>query len=121
MKGNVVWREYSGSCLLLSFPTETSNHRKRAADRPSIVSRHKFASNVCEKALTKSTGQDLRDLITELIGLRPDGTNNVRMLLQDAFGNFPLQVCHSRAHYPSIEMWHICYSPVPVGACMTHR
>ena len=58
------------------------------------VSRHKFASNVCEKALFNTRGQLLRDLISELIDIRPDGSNNVRMLLQDAFGNFPLQVSH---------------------------
>ena len=56
------------------------------------VARHKFASNVCEKALNNASMEDRRALITELVNLKPDGSNNVELLLRDAFGNFPLQV-----------------------------
>ena len=56
------------------------------------VSRHKFASNVCEKALVHCQPQDRRDLVDELIGIKSDGTTNIPTLLRDAFGNFPLQV-----------------------------
>jgi len=57
-----------------------------------VVSRHKFASNVCEKALIHCRPEDRRELVDELIDVKPDGTTNVPMLLRDAFGNFPLQV-----------------------------
>lgn len=55
------------------------------------MSKHKFASNVVEKALVNSAPADRRDLVQELIGLRSDGTNNVAMLLKDAYANFPVQ------------------------------
>jgi len=65
-------------------------HRKHI-DHP-VVSRHKFASNVCEKALEHASPRDRTALIIELIGKKPDGSSNVAMLLRDAFANFPLQV-----------------------------
>jgi hypothetical protein len=55
------------------------------------VSRHKFASNVCEKAIIYAEAEDRRQLIAELIGNKPDGSNNVGMLLCDQYGNFPIQ------------------------------
>ena len=55
------------------------------------VCRHKFASNVCEKALLHASMEDRRILIDELIDAQPDGSTRIPMLLRDAYGNFPLQ------------------------------
>ena len=56
------------------------------------MSRHKFASNVCEKALQHAEPEDRRILVDELIDAQDDDTTKIPMLLRDAFGNFPLQV-----------------------------
>ncbi|KAK4684287.1 pumilio RNA-binding family, partial [Tremellales sp. Uapishka_1] len=61
------------------------------------LSRHKFASNVCEKALQHASPEARQLMIAELIDLKPDGSNMVGTLLRDAYGNFPLQVCLSTA------------------------
>ncbi|WWD16167.1 hypothetical protein CI109_100592 [Kwoniella shandongensis] len=61
------------------------------------LARHKFASNAIEKAIIRAEPEDRRQLIDELIGSNADGTNNVGMLLRDAFGNFPLQTALSAA------------------------
>jgi len=58
------------------------------------VSRHKFASNVCEKALQHAEPEDRRILVDEVIDAQEDEITKIPMLLRDAFGNFPLQVCH---------------------------
>ncbi|WVQ98978.1 hypothetical protein IAU59_006110 [Kwoniella sp. CBS 9459] len=55
------------------------------------LARHKFASNVVEKAIIHANEADRKLLIDELVNVKPDGTNQVGMLLRDAFGNFPLQ------------------------------
>ncbi|WWD01141.1 hypothetical protein V866_008080 [Kwoniella sp. B9012] len=55
------------------------------------LARHKFASNVVEKAILNASKDDQKLLIDELVGVKEDGSNQVGMLLRDAFGNFPLQ------------------------------
>lgn len=60
-----------------------------------IVCRHKFASNVIEKALTRATENDRRDLIVELMDAKPNGSNKIALLLKDPYANFPVQVRHS--------------------------
>ncbi|EIW70182.1 hypothetical protein TREMEDRAFT_29689 [Tremella mesenterica DSM 1558] len=57
------------------------------------MSRHKFASNVVEKALNHADENDRTAIIDEIIGPKPDGTNQIPSLLRDAFGNFAVQVC----------------------------
>ncbi|OXG91409.1 pumilio 2 [Cryptococcus neoformans A2-102-5] len=72
-----------------------SEDRNKVVDqlkgRITTFARHKFASNVVEKALIHADPADRRALIDELIGMQPDGTNQVGMLLRDAYANFPLQ------------------------------
>lgn len=70
--------------------------------RGKIVCRHKFASNVCEKALQYATPKDRDELIRELVDVKPDGTNMCGTLLRDAYGNFPLQVC--RLHFHTLKI-----------------
>ncbi|WVW82832.1 hypothetical protein I302_104844 [Kwoniella bestiolae CBS 10118] len=55
------------------------------------LARHKFASNVVEKAILSANDDDRKLLIDELVAVKEDGSNQVGMLLRDAFGNFPLQ------------------------------
>jgi hypothetical protein len=59
------------------------------------VARHKFASNVIEKALQYGDLAQRKSMIEELIGEQPDGTNQIPKLLKDAYGNFPVQVSRS--------------------------
>ncbi|ORY28313.1 armadillo-type protein [Naematelia encephala] len=61
------------------------------------LSRHKFASNVCEKAIIYGSLQDRRDIIRELIGSDGKGKTQIPMLLRDQFGNFPLQTALKHA------------------------
>ena len=56
------------------------------------MARHKFASNVIEKALQHGGRQEREEMIDELIGEQSDGNNQVFKLLKDAYGNFPIQV-----------------------------
>ncbi|PLW10641.1 hypothetical protein PCASD_22273 [Puccinia coronata f. sp. avenae] len=56
-----------------------------------LLSKHKFASNVVEKAILKSTDEEKKDMIDEILAPRPDGTSTVGIMLKDAFANFPLQ------------------------------
>lgn len=56
------------------------------------MARHKFASNVIEKALQHGGREEREVMIDELIGDQPDGNNQVFKLLKDAYGNFPIQV-----------------------------
>ena len=60
------------------------------------VARHKYASNVLEKALKQAEGNERRAMIDELIGEQPDGTDQIQKLLKDACGNFPVQVSSRR-------------------------
>lgn len=59
-----------------------------------IVAKHKFASNVIEKALKQADKQQRREMIEELIGEQSDGSDQVAKLLKDAYGNFPIQVSY---------------------------
>ncbi|WWC89804.1 uncharacterized protein L201_004730 [Kwoniella dendrophila CBS 6074] len=61
------------------------------------LARHKFASNVLEKAIVHADDEDRKLLIDELVDVKEDGTNQVGMLLRDAFGNFPLQTALTSA------------------------
>lgn len=72
-------------------PSYMPPSQKGETNAQSVVARHKFASNVVEKALIHADPADRRALIDELIGMQPDGTNQVGMLLRDAYANFPLQ------------------------------
>lgn len=48
-------------------------------------------SNVVEKAILKSSEEDMRQMIDEILAPRSDGTSTVGVMLKDAFANFPLQ------------------------------
>ncbi|KAK8869572.1 hypothetical protein IAR55_000139 [Kwoniella newhampshirensis] len=68
------------------------------------LARQKFASNAIEKAISNAEPDDRRQLIDELIGSNADGTNNIGMLLRDAYGNFPLQTALMYAEPDQREM-----------------
>ncbi|TFL07634.1 armadillo-type protein [Pterulicium gracile] len=55
------------------------------------MSRHKFASNVCEKALTYSDLETRRGFVEEIYTLRPDGTDPIVMMMKDQYANYVLQ------------------------------
>ncbi|EJT50837.1 RNA binding protein Pumilio [Trichosporon asahii var. asahii CBS 2479] len=58
--------------------------------------RHKFASNVVEKALKHANPADKRELISEMIG-DDSGENRIQTLLRDQYGNFPVQTALAEA------------------------
>jgi mRNA-binding protein PUF3 len=60
--------------------------------KPYAVSKHKFASNVVEKAIIHSSRNDKREIVKELIDMQPNGINKVAALLRDPIANFPVQV-----------------------------
>jgi pumilio RNA-binding family len=51
------------------------------------MSRHKFASNVCEKALVTADPETRRILIDELMTPKADGVNPIMLLMKDQFGS----------------------------------
>jgi pumilio RNA-binding family len=55
------------------------------------MARHKFASNVCEKALTCSTRENRTALIAEIMAPKPDGTAPIAVMMKDQFANYVLQ------------------------------
>ncbi|KAF7290268.1 PUM-HD domain-containing protein [Mycena indigotica] len=73
-----------------------------ATDRPFLLSFggrvlamacHKFASNVCEKAMIFGDSDGRKAIIEELMGpaLRPDGLTPIGLLMKDQYGNYVLQ------------------------------
>ncbi|ETW85895.1 hypothetical protein HETIRDRAFT_471122 [Heterobasidion irregulare TC 32-1] len=55
------------------------------------MSRHKFASNVCEKALVTADSQSRRQLIDEIITPKQDGVSPIVTMMKDQFANYVLQ------------------------------
>ena len=51
------------------------------------MSRHKFASNVVEKALVTAEPASRRALIEEIVALRPDGSSPVVSMMKDQFAS----------------------------------
>ncbi|KAL0071395.1 mRNA binding protein puf3 [Marasmius tenuissimus] len=55
------------------------------------LARHKFASNVCEKALVSSDAETRRTLVDEFLVPKTEGAAPVPALMKDQFGNYVLQ------------------------------
>lgn len=51
------------------------------------MARHKFASNVCEKALVTSDSEIRRLLVQEMIDARQDGVSPVIMMMKDQYAS----------------------------------
>lgn len=62
------------------------------------MSCHKFASNVCEKALVTAEPAMRQALVNEILAPRKDGIDVVVMMMKDQYGSeSPLTVCLSDA------------------------
>ncbi|KIJ69377.1 hypothetical protein HYDPIDRAFT_80004 [Hydnomerulius pinastri MD-312] len=55
------------------------------------MARHKFASNVCEKALVTATTDERRALVEEIITPKADGVSPIVSMMKDQFANYVLQ------------------------------
>lgn len=55
------------------------------------MARHKFASNVCEKALICADAESRHILIEEIMMPKQDGANPVMTMMKDQFANYVLQ------------------------------
>ncbi|KAH9946032.1 ARM repeat-containing protein [Epithele typhae] len=55
------------------------------------MAKHKFASNVCEKALVTADADSRRQLIDEIMTPKQDGLSPLMGLMKDSFGNYVLQ------------------------------
>jgi pumilio RNA-binding family len=51
------------------------------------MARHKFASNVCEKALVTADPENRRILIDEIMALKPDGVSPIVTMMKDQFAS----------------------------------
>lgn len=51
------------------------------------MARHKFASNVCEKALVTATAEERRALVDEIIAPKPDGVSPIVSMMKDQFAS----------------------------------
>ncbi|KNZ71768.1 Pumilio like protein [Termitomyces sp. J132] len=56
-----------------------------------ILARHKFASNVCEKALVCADPETRRRLIDEILTTKPDGVTPITGMMKDQYANYVLQ------------------------------
>ncbi|KAI0006048.1 armadillo-type protein [Russula compacta] len=55
------------------------------------MSRHKFASNVCEKALLTADPESRRALIQEMMTSKQDGVSPIATMMKDQYANYVLQ------------------------------
>ncbi|KAI0256715.1 armadillo-type protein [Lactifluus subvellereus] len=55
------------------------------------MSRHKFASNVCEKALLTADTECRRALIQEMMTSKQDGVSPIATMMKDQYANYVLQ------------------------------
>jgi pumilio RNA-binding family len=55
------------------------------------MARHKFASNVCEKALLTATRENRAALIDEIMTPKSDGNSPIAIMMKDQFANYVLQ------------------------------
>ncbi|KAF8503539.1 armadillo-type protein [Russula emetica] len=55
------------------------------------MSRHKFASNVCEKALLTADPESRRALIQEMMTSKQDGVSTIATMMKDQYANYVLQ------------------------------
>lgn len=55
------------------------------------MARHKYASNVCEKAIISSTEEQRLAFVEEMLTEGKDGVAPVTVLMKDQFGNYVLQ------------------------------
>lgn len=51
------------------------------------MSKHKYASNVCEKAIVAASGDQRKALIKEISLPRPDGMNPMITMIKDQFAS----------------------------------
>ena len=51
------------------------------------MAKHKFASNVCEKALVTADADSRRQLIDEIMTPKQDGLSPIMGLMKDSFGS----------------------------------
>ncbi|KAG6900881.1 hypothetical protein C0993_009999 [Termitomyces sp. T159_Od127] len=56
-----------------------------------VLARHKFASNVCEKALACADPDTRRRLIDEILVTKPDGVTPITGMMKDQYANYVLQ------------------------------
>ena len=57
------------------------------------MAKHKFASNVCEKALVTADPDSRRQLIDEIMTPKQDGLSPIMGLMKDSFGSKSNLVC----------------------------
>ncbi|THH10202.1 hypothetical protein EW145_g1509 [Phellinidium pouzarii] len=55
------------------------------------MAKHKFASNVCEKALVTADPENRRILIEEIMTLKADGVSPIVTMMKDQYANYVLQ------------------------------
>ncbi|KAG8929614.1 mRNA binding protein puf3 [Tulasnella sp. 418] len=79
--------------FVLEFGTELDRSRIIARLRGHMLTmaRHKFASNVCEKALVTASSDERRHLIDEMMAVKSDGLNPILVMMKDQFANYVLQ------------------------------
>ncbi|KAF7298586.1 PUM-HD domain-containing protein [Mycena indigotica] len=75
------------------LPCDRSSILTQLRGRVLAMACHKFASNVCEKAMIFGDSDGRKAIIEELMGpaLRPDGLTPIGLLMKDQYGNYVLQ------------------------------
>lgn len=68
------------------------------------MARHKFASNVCEKALITADTENRRLLIEEMMAPRPDGLSPVLAMMKDQYAS----TCHADLFAGHADCYVLC-------------
>ncbi|KAI0341615.1 ARM repeat-containing protein [Trametopsis cervina] len=82
---------------VIQFVLESGTEQDRMAIITQIrgrilqMSRHKFASNVCEKALITADSENRAQMIEEMMRVRQDGSSPVVSMMKDQYANYVLQ------------------------------
>lgn len=97
----VLTQDYVVQSVLTDAPGREDDRDRVIAEMKGRIfelSRHKFASNVVERAIRTSKREDKRVIIAEMMGeSAEEGENRIGTLLRDGFGNFTVQTALNEA------------------------
>ncbi len=77
------------------------------------MSRHKFASNVCEKALITADPDSRRQMIEEMMRQRQDGSSPVVTMMKDQYGSMLL--CLDSISLTDLASSRLCLAKGDIG------
>lgn len=77
------------------------------------MSRHKFASNVCEKALVTADSESRRLLIEEIMSPKQDGVSPIVTMMKDQFASELTLWLPQLVLIPNCHSCRLCFATSP--------